>query len=499
MSQACISYSSLKDASSEAKQVAKKLDKYADNLDSQIYRKLNNYSGSYTANIAQAKSNVNSKISDLRHRSSAYSTYSQDLLDLKAQCVATDKTVKSNVSKLTASFKSANGIRDSKVKNSINYFLTSIGNKTSAGRWIGNKKDEVCSAADHLKDSIKTWYNYEGGKELVKGVLVGLLEVAIGVLAIVGAILSGGALLVVIAGVVGGIIATVNGIANIWNEHKAYNATQNGDPATGRRRSDINTWQDYLRSSYSFGDSGENYEYDKFRNGLATGIDIVNLACTVVTVVSSVGKLLKNGYKWATGASAKVKDIKLKQVFSRDSFAAFKVKFTDIRAAFRANGWQAAKDFGGQILKDFGRNFKAEFWKFETPKDMVSSIKNMISIPKDIIKDGFTLSNIFSVGFSSAVLPSLTAFTVNSLDGTIVKGNDGQLKYDFTDKVNVKTITGLGEKIKKIGKSTSDLFSSDSVLDTKVMSKLSSSCNINISVPDIYIPNLEMSVLRNVA
>lgn len=497
MSQACISYSSLKDASSEASQVAKKLDKYANNLDSQIYKKLSNYSGSYTTNIAQAKSNVNSKISNVRSLSKAYSTYSQDLLDLKDQCVSTDKAVKSNVSKLTASFKSANGIRDSKVQNSINYFLTSIGNKMVVGRWLGNKKDEASSAVNYLKDSIKTWYNYEGGKELVKGVLVGLLEVAIGVLAIVGAILSGGALLVVIAGVVGGIIATANGIANIWNEHKAYNATQNGDPATGRRRSDVNTWQDYLRSSFSFGDSGENYEYDKFRNGLATGIDVVNLACTVVTVVSSVGKLLKNGYKWATGDAAKVKDIKLKQVFSKDTFAAFKGKFTDIRVAFRANGWQAVKDFGGQILKDFGRNFKTEFWNFETPKGTVSSIKNMISVPKDILKDGFTLSNIFSVGFSSIVLPSLTAFTVNSVDGTIVKGEGGQLQFDFTDKVNVKTITGLGENFKKIGKSTSGLFSSDSILDTEVISKLSSSCNINISVPDVYIPNVEMPVLRN--
>ena len=224
MSQACISYSSLKDASSEASQVAKKLNKYANNLDSQIYKKLNSYGGSYTTNISQAKSNVNTKIADLRKRSKAYSTYSQDLSDLKDQCVSTDKAVKSNVSKLTASFKSANGIRDSKVQNSINYFLTGIGNKTSAGRWLGNKKDEAGSALSNIKDSIKTWYNYDGGKELIKGALVGLLEVAIGVLAVVSAILSGG-VLVVIAGVVGGIIAIANGIANIWNEHKAYNAT----------------------------------------------------------------------------------------------------------------------------------------------------------------------------------------------------------------------------------------------------------------------------------
>ena len=37
------------------------------------------------------------------------------------------------------------------------------------------------------------------------------------------------------------------------------------------------------------------------------------------------------------------------------------------------------------------------------------------------------------------------------------------------------------------------------MLDTEVISKLSSSCNINTSVSDVYIPNVEMPVLRNAA
>ena len=66
-----------------------------------------------------------------------------------------------------------------------------------------------------------------------------------------------------------------------------------------------------------------------------------------------------------------------------------------------------------------------------------------------------TLVGVYRVGFSSIVLPSLTAFTVNSVDGIM--------------------------------------------LDTEVISKLSSSCNINTSVSDVYIPNVEMPVLRNAA
>ena len=502
MSTASISYSSLKDASSEAKAVAKKLDKYADSLYSNVYKKLNKYDGSWNSNVSTASSKTNAKISELRSEQSRYETYATDLIDLRDECKEVDKAVKSKVSSLTASFKEAHGIRNSKVENAISYFFTGLGNETAFGRWLGGKKDDISSEMNYFKDSIKEWYNYEGGKELITGVLVGLLEVAIGVLAIVGAILSGGALLVVIAGVVGGIIAVANGVANIWNESKAYSSTKNGDPATGRRRSEINSWQDYLRSSFIFGDSGENYHYNEFYNGLATGIDIVNLACTIVTVVSSAGKLLKNGYKWATGNAAKVKDITLKQVFSKDTFTAFKGKFADIKAAFQARGWASVKDLGGQMFKDFGRNLKGEFFDFfETNGDFnwkgaVSSIKNMLSIPKDILSDGFTISNIGKIGLTSIVLPGLTAFTVNSVDGTIISGDGGQLQFDFTDKVTVNDITGLFEKGGKIGSSIGDLTSSNSVINVDVMDKLTNSCNINISIPEVYIPSIEMPVLR---
>ena len=502
MSTASISYSSLKNASNEAKSVAKKLDKYADSLYDNVYKKLNKYDGSWTSNLSTAKSKTNAKISELRSEQSKYETYATDLIDLCDECKEVDKAVRSKVSSLTASFKEAHGIRNSKVENAISYFFTGLGNETAFGRWLGGKKDNFDSGMNYFKDSIKEWYNYEGGKELISGVLVGLLEVAIGVLAIVGAILSGGALLVIIAGVVGGIIAVANGIANFWNEQKAYSSTRNGDPATGRRRSDVNTWQDYLRSSFAFGDSGENYLYNEFYNGLATGIDIVNLACTVVTVVSSAGKLLKNGYKWATGNAAKVKDITLKQVFSKDTFAAFKGKFADIKAAFQARGWTSVKDFGGQMFKDFGRNLNGEFFDFfETNGDFnqkgaVSSIKNMLSIPKDILSDGFTISNIGKIGLTSIVLPGLTAFTVNSVDGTIISGDGGQLQFDFTDKVTVNDITGLFENGGKIGSTIGTLTSTDSAINVDVMDKLANSCNINISVPKVYIPNIEMPALR---
>lgn len=88
---------------------------------------------------------------------------------------------------------------------------------------------------------------------------------------------------------------------------------------------------------------------------------------------------------------------------------------------------------------------------------------------------------------------------VNSTDGTIIKGTDGQLQFDFTDKINAKTIKGDFESLKKLGSSASDLFSDKSIISNDIISKLSSISEMKISIPDVYTPNIDIPVLRSVA
>lgn len=500
MSTVSISYSSLIAASDEAGAVAKKLDKYADALENKVYKKLSKYDGEWSSNVSTALSKTDNKITELRDEQSRYEAYASDLKDLKDECIAVDKAVRSSVSALTASFKERNGIRNSKVENAISYFFTGLKNETAFGRWLDRKGDEYKAGTSYIKSCIKEWYNYEGGKEVVKGILVGVLEVAIAILSIAGAILSGGLLAVV--GVVAGLIALANGIMNIYNETKAYAATQDGDPATGKRRSKINTCQDYLRSSYIFGDDGATYEYNEFYNGLALGIDIVNFVCTVITVVSSCGKLIKNGYKWATGDAAKIKDIKWSKIFSKETGVAIKGKFVDIGKAFKARRLSVLKDFGGQMLKDFGRNFKGEFLNFKEIngslnwKGIVGSVKNMLGVTKDLVSDGFSISNICKVGFKSVVLPSLTAFTINSTNATLIDDGTGQMKLDFTDKVTINSIVGIPKSGWKVWKSFEGFALGETSIDIDLLNKLSTSCPVSIAIPEITVPNIEMPVLR---
>lgn len=481
MSTVAISYSDIKNASNEASAVARKLDSYAGALQSAVYKKLNNYGGNWTANLTSAKSSTNGKIQDLHNEADRYRAYSANLSDLKSVCESTDVAVKDKVSSLTASFKEAHGIRNSQAENFISYLFTSAGNSTSFGRWLGGKSDEWGASRSDLKSQIKLWFDYEGGKQLIQGVLVGILEVVVGVLAIVGAILSGGALLVVIAGVVGGIIAVANGIANIVNEGRAFGAAQNGDPALGYRLSDLNTVTETMRTESD----------DSFWHNVATGIDVVNLACTVVSVVSSCGKLLKNGFKWLTGSTASLKDIQLKDVLTKDNLKAFGSKmkltistgFTGIKDALRMGNWEFIRggllDFGS----DFMNNLKGEFLDFgsaggeftDNLKDGVSSLKNILSLGKDLVKDGFTIETIGK----GILLPCITV-----ADLPVAPGKD-------YDAITLDDFYGIFDKLnsKVIG---SPVFSSDLSIDTSVLEKLSTTCDIRIAVPDIQIPQIAM-------
>lgn len=475
MSKVAISYSSLGDAKSEAKQLATKLDKYADHLDSQVYKKLTSYSGKQTNNITNAKSQLSSKISSLRTASTKYENYANDIQDLKDECESVDKTVKSKISKLTASFKKSHGIRNSHIENGFYYLGASIGNSSASSRWVTDKIDEGSTGIEYIKDSLKEWYNYEGGKELIKGVLVGVLEVAIAVLAIVGAILSGGALIAIIAGVVAGVIALANGVINIANEVKAYKTTQNDDPATARRYSREDSFQDTVRTEAEY--NGKGWQ-------IAAGVvDVVNIVCSLIQLGDGIKNLFKKGYKWASGDITDINDLKIKDIFKKDSFKTigsklkdtFKNGFSDIFKTLKAGDWTKI----GKSALDFGSDFKTNLLKRFANGKWYKVSKNWLSGAKDLITDGVTFKGIME----NIVMPSF-----DMGDFTSINGQD-QLKFDF-DSIKMDDFYDIFKKSKKI--ITNDLWKSGDKFDINVIDKLSEIGNVNVSIPDIHIPEINI-------
>lgn len=94
------------------------------------------------------------------------------------------------------------------------------------------------------------------------------------------------------------------------------------------------------------------------------------------------------------------------------------------------------------------------------------------------------------MGINSVLLPRLTAFTVNS--------TDGQLQFDFTEKVNFQTLTSLFKDGGEVTTTMKELFTNDSGIDInrEVLDKLSSSCDIDISIPEIDMPEINLLLGR---
>ncbi|GKU27255.1 hypothetical protein CFOLD11_40820 [Clostridium folliculivorans] len=473
MSTVSISYNSLSNASNEAKHVAKRLDDYADAINKSVYKKLNNYNGPRSSNISTASNHISSKISELRSQSEQYEKYATSLTNLEKECRSTDKSVRSKVSTLTATFKQNHGISNSKIQNTVSYFFTSIGNSTAFGRWLGDGDDLSDAADDYFKQKIKDWYNYEGGEDLIKGTLVGLLDIAIGVVAVVAlvasVVITGGASLALIAGAIAGIIGASNGVMNVINEFRAYSATQNDDPATGKRRSSENSIQDTLRTETD----------SQLLHNIATGIDVVNVVCSVVSIASSFGDLLKKGIKWTTGCAEGIKDIKLQKLLDLDIWKAFGGK---LKTSF-VKGWtEATTAFKRQdlsyfhgALKDFGSSFlsnaKSRFTDFS--EDPFKTTKTILEAGKNLVSDGLNLGNIGKV----IALPCIPIAKLPvSTDGISVDDF-----YSIYDDISSKVIG-------------SSLFSNDSSINADVLNKLSSKSQINISIPNIHLPEVNFNI-----
>lgn len=389
MSVIAIHYKSLEDSASEAKKVATKLDDYAESVYKSVGKKLSRYSGPASANIDGAISAIDRKQSDLWSEAKRYRTYAQSLSDLKTDCCNVDQTVKRKVSALSAQFKSRHNIQDSNLENCLRNFFNSLINSSNVGRWLKEKHKEFNSYIDQLKDSIKKWYRYEGGKEYLKGYAIAALEIAIGV----AVILSGGGVLAML----GAGIAIINGVVNLGNEMLAYCYAQNNDPATARRRSNLNTLTDTMRADSD----------DKSVHALALGIDIVKIVCDVVQFVGDGIKVLQNGYKWLkSGGLSKLKDIDLKSFFSKGNLSR---KWSDFKMACKSFSWEKMKKYSSDLYKVFKNNIKSEYFDF---KSEFEGAKTFFQFAKDLIETDLNLGNLLGIGVDKVLKPGILGSTL---------------------------------------------------------------------------------------
>ena len=127
---------------------------------------------------------------------------------------------------------------------------------------------------------------------------------------------------------------------------------------------------------------------------------------------------------------------------------------------------------------DFIFNLRQKYCDF-TPDHMADSIKDILGVTKNVVKDGIDIKNVTE----DFIIPGVTVAKVT----TVSTESGGQMRFDisnvtFEDAYNVadKTYNQLFKNI---------LLQKKTAISLDVLRKLSTDSKIHIEIPRIYIPD----------
>lgn len=524
MATIAIKYGELKSAARNAGQVSQKLTTYANSINNTVLNKLNSYSGDRTGNISTAVSNARNKNRQLEEDSKRYSAYSGALKNLEEDCKNTDKRVADRVKNLTGTFKASHGIKTNAILDGFSRFMTSIANSNPVFRWIGNNiVDRAKEGWGYLKDSIKEWYHYKGGKQLIKGLADSFIGIAAAIAGIILAIptapITGiaaavAAVVGVVVACVGGAIAITNGITNMANEIGGYVARQNGNASLGYRLSHLDSYTDTLRT----------FSDDKGVHRFANIVDGVEFVCEVIDFIKNAGTLVKKGYKWATHSLDSLKNIKWKDILSRGTLGQFAGKLkssvsdglSSVSTAIKTLDYNYFRNAANSFNTDFLYSLEKRFGNFSDAKSTLSSLKNIVSFGKDLIDmEDLSFKSIAKTLAANIVLPCVNLVGMDVVDrdgnGFFMRDSTGQLEFGKSEFISLNDIFSkqLLDNILDLPKHLSfgDMFKSFNWIDKgagfwkdgcEIVDKLFGKSEVDISIPEIYVPQIHIQINMNI-
>lgn len=462
MAEVAISYGNwrnngLKDAGKTSKKVAKKLDDYDGELNRKIYSKLNNYKGESSDNIRRALSYVQSKRSELDSDSTKYTNYGDALDNLAEQCEDVDKKVARRINTLSSDFKDVYSITTNFVVDAIDYLFTKAKNGVTWYRKLGDQLARMMGGVNDFMNRLKNWYSYHGGREVLKGIGVALLEIGIAIAACVATIATLGtglvAVVVAVAAITSLAIAVGDGLCNIENEVSGFLVNED-DPVQAKRLHDRNTMADSI-----VGDATENISA---RKKIADGIKKTKMVSDTVVMVYSVTKMGQSVLKWGgagEGASLGTQ-IKSVGVKAKDNVTKL-INTTQNGDLVKCGSKYLLSDLKSNLISNYAYKADSRLSAAKNMKYTANCAKNWMSLGKDLLTGEW---NTFDTGVDFA-LSNFTAFNTN-----IDKATGDLLEW--------KTLGDVKSAFEKTGKINNNLFSSNGMF-------ASSEQGLSISVPQI--------------
>lgn len=346
---------------------------YRDALNDKIISKMNKYSGSGSSNISQAKKLVNEKRTQLSDKADSFGQLEKDIGTLRTNIVNAETNLTNKIETVVGNFCNKYGLKSE--RSLFAQFFD----------WaFGDIDDALAKFFKNISVNFKNWYRYNGGREVINlvGAIIGVVAAVVGI--VIAALAS--CVIVAVAGVIAGIIALATSVVQLVYAARSVAAASSDDPVWARRYetySEKETLQSTLRRMGA-------YE-------IATIVDVVNIICTVITIVGDAVDFIKD-----------VKKLGGIKNFVKQTFANFKTNLGNIK--------NACTKWGDEM---------AMAWKtFTTSNGTAEKFRNFTSFIKQGFKglDNFAfLKTLFSASDTKGKLKnfsSMLKITIGTFDLT---------------------------------------------------------------------------------
>lgn len=465
-----IDYDSLAKVASNASNLAKRAETYANDLTNKVLNKFSGISGGSTTNTSDAKYYVKAKITALRSKQSSYSGLSTQITTFIENAKRVDQEVEKMIANNQEKFLSKNEhLRIDDWKASILNWLVDLKNSCPLFEVIGNALRDIGSAMSDMFANIKYWYKCEGGKEII-GFVLAIGGAIVAVLLFIASFPASG--FFAICAMIGAAITAVNAIWNVVTSYSAMTSARNGDPAWAKIYSKRDKLTDSIRA-HNFG----NGTLNRLSYGVATFIDFGELFCDIVNIIHAVGQIksklsfIQNYFdKNNGGLFTYFKEAKYTEVLDYDSwgnpcgkkwtlkvneYGIVETRFTPksiwrgIKAFVMDSPIDCNSDTGIRTL--LNRNFKLDFkdWKNSF------SIQGLKDTFRYNVTDGGRISFSewkSSFSFTGMVDTIRYNFKYSSTKGMFTAGIDWKYRKDMikTTANGIKSATNITKKIASI-------------------------------------------------
>lgn len=285
-----LNYDSIYSAAKNAKKVASNTESYVNGLQKKIIDKIDGLKGYSSTYANDAKSHTQAKITSLNKKKDTYNNYADKLEkfvdDDTTGAKAVDKRVAKMFKKDAETFRDNNNIKINPVTQFFTFLCCEFSSSSDFARKLSEMASDVKNWVSDRWDDIKDWYRYKGG-EYIANIGKALLGIGLAVVTILITVATGGIGLVAICAIVGSAIAIVDGIVTIGSNIAAL-TKESTDPAWAKKFSKTDKASTLLRKI----DTGS-ATWNKILNFAATGLDLTEMVCTAVTIVSGIAELGK--------------------------------------------------------------------------------------------------------------------------------------------------------------------------------------------------------------